>query len=128
MRRVVVDATVLAGWFVDGKGHAAARALRRDYQNGTVAVIVPAAARLDLLDAIGDRLSGDRLARFATLLDRIGLEYREAPAEELASWMSRGLTASEAARVAVATAADLRLLTADPRLVEVAAAVVEPLT
>lgn len=129
MRRLVLDATVLLRWFTDdrNRAHRAARLLRDQFEAGTLAVIVPTAARLDLLDAAAEALPAERLGTFATTLERIGLEFREPAPPEVAEWVARGLTGTEAAYAAVAVAGDLRLVTANPRLLAIAAAVVQPL-
>lgn len=116
-------------WFTDDRSrpNRAARALRDEFEAGTLVVIVPSVARLDLLDAAAEHLSAGRLASFADAAERIGFEYREPAPSDVASWLTRGLTAAEAAYAAVASANDLRLVTANPRLLAVAAPVVQPL-
>ncbi|HET9878164.1 MAG TPA: hypothetical protein VFQ81_02510 [Candidatus Limnocylindria bacterium] len=129
MRRLVLDGTVLIRWFSGDGGRAqrAARSLRAEYEAGTLAVIVPTAARLDLLDTAASALPAKRLGQFADAVERLGLEFREPAPRDVAEWVARGLTAGEAAYAAVAAAADLRLVTANPRLHSVAAPMVTPL-
>lgn len=129
MRRLVLDGTVLIRWFTDDRdrAHRAARSLRDEFEAGTLAVIVPSAARLDLLDAAAEALPAARLGTFANALERIGLEFREPAPAEVAEWVARGLTATEAAYAAVAVGGDLRLVTANARLQAIAAPVVQAL-
>jgi hypothetical protein len=129
MRRVAIDETVLLRWFVDDghPGVRAARALRRAYEGGDLLVVVAPDWEPDLLDAVAGRLEPEKLASFAEAVRGIGLEVRRPQAATVARWMARGLSAREAAAVAVADEGDLRLISANPRLVGIAAPVLDRL-
>lgn len=129
MRRLVLDGTVIIRWFsADGsRAHRAARTLRDEYEAGTLTVIVPTAARQDLMDVAAAALPAAKLGQFAEAVERLGLEFREPAPADVAEWVVRGLSATEATYAAVAAAADLRLVTANPRLQSLAAPVVQQL-
>ncbi len=129
MRRVAVDDTVLLRWFVDDghPGVRAARDLRRAYEAGDLLAVVAPDWEADLLDAVVGRLEPDDLATFAGAVRAIGLEVRRPQATTVARWMARGLSAREAATVAVAEEGGLRLVSANPRLVGTAAPVLDRL-
>lgn len=131
MRRLVLDASVVLKWFTaDGERHLeAARALRGEYEAGTLTVVAPRLLWTELLGATAQatRWPEDRLVRVAAELDRLGFELRDPPVTELAAWVARGLTGAEAAYAAVAAADELPLITDDERLLRIAGAVAQPL-
>ena len=129
MRRVVIDDSVLLRWFVDDghPGVRTARALRRAYENGELHAVVAPEWESDLLDAVVGRLEPDDLATFLDAIRAIGLEVRRPLPATVARWMGRGLSAREAAVVAVAEEGDLRLISANPRFVGIAAVVLDRL-
>jgi predicted nucleic acid-binding protein len=122
VRRVVIDASAFIGWFgMDGPG----RALRDEYERGSLTVITPRVFALTVLE-MAARRSGwgpDRLRRLAVQVDRVGFELHDPPPSELAAWLARGLTGHDAAHAALASALDLRLVTADSDLLRTAAPV-----
>jgi predicted nucleic acid-binding protein len=132
MRELLLDASVVMRWFrTDGERNVdAARALRAEYESGALRVVAPRLLRLELLSLAGGALglTGRNLERVAAALDAIGFDYRDPPLGEVASWIGRGLTAHDATYAAVASSADLRLVTDDPRLLANAAEVAIPLT
>ncbi len=129
MRRLAVDDTVLLRWFVDDghPGVAAARELRRAYEAGELHLVVATGWQVSLLDEVADRLDRAGLAAFAEALGRIGLDVRTPQPATVARWMARGLSAADAITAAVVDDGDLRLVTANPRLATVAAAMVQRL-
>ena len=129
MRRVVIDDTVLLRWFVDDghPGVRTARALRRAYENGELHAVVAPEWESDLLDAVVGRLEPDDLATFLDAIRAIGLEVRRPLPATVARWMGRGLSAREAAVVAVAEEGDFRLISANPPFVGIAAVVLDRL-
>ena len=112
MKRLVVDAGVIASWFrPDGSG----RALRAEYEAGTLTVIGPPQLPDDVLDHLGS-VGSEPLARIGAELRRLGFELQRPPVAELAAWVSRGLPSHRAAYAALATSLDLSLATEDPAL------------
>lgn len=126
MRRVVLDASVLLGWFTrHGPPQPEARALRAEYDAGTLMVVVPPILFADVLETLS-RATGwpaSKLARLAQDLEALGFEVRTPAGSELARWIGLGLTGSEAAYAAVASELDLPLATTDERLLRIASPV-----
>ena len=120
MRRVVIGPSAFLGWFgADGPG----RRLREEYEQGALVVTVPRVFALSVLEtaALRGTWSAHRLHRLASEIQHVGFELRDPPSAELAAWLARGLNGSQAAHAALASALDLRLVTADPKLLRVAA-------
>ena len=121
MRRLVVDAGVLLGWFEAEGPH---RALRAEYEAGTLAVIGPRGLIADALGTLAERgTPPDRLTRIGAELQRIGLQLQDPPMEALATWLGKGLSAGRAAYPALAASLEIPLVTDDPELHRVAAAI-----
>ncbi len=124
MTDVVLDASVVLKWFrFAGERHGeAARALRTAYETGEVAVIAPTLLHLEILNVAGRRWQWGRnaLAELAEALDGLGFELVEPSLATVASWTAVGLTAYDAAYVAVAQAAAVPLVTDDDLIVELA--------
>jgi predicted nucleic acid-binding protein len=120
----VLDASVVAKWFrSDGERHVAqARSVRSEYESGTLVVLAPALLHLELLNVAARRWrwSGTALAELATALDQLGFELLEPELEGVARWAARGLTAYDAAYVALAEANRVQLVTDDDLIVSVA--------
>jgi predicted nucleic acid-binding protein len=131
MRELVVDASVVIKWFKSAgeRHHAEARQLRDEFEAGMLHIVAPRLLTLELLNAAGRRWgwSGDRLTHMASTLERIGFDYREPDLGEVARWVDRGLTAYDGAYAALASAADLRLVTDDRQLARIASNVSQPL-
>jgi predicted nucleic acid-binding protein len=128
---VVLDASVVLKWFRRrGEPHvAAARSLRTAYERGELFVRVPSLLRLELVNVAGRRWGWTQaaLTRLAGALEGLGFELVEPELARVALWTSRGLTAYDAAYVAVAEAAGVPLITDDDRVLSVAAGVTVPL-
>ena len=118
----MIDASAFVGWFgADAPG----RKLRDEYERGNLAIITPRVFALTVLE-MAARRSGwdpDRLRRLGAEIERVGFEVRDPPPSELAAWLARGLSGRDAAHAALASAFDLRLVTADPDLLRAAAPV-----
>jgi len=125
MRRVVLDAVALLSWFEPDGAH---RALRVEYEAGTLAVLGPRHLVADVLGAVSSRkgLSADRLARVGAELHRLGLQLQDASMVELAPWLAKGLPAHRAAYPALAASLEVPLVTDDPELRRVAAGLLQP--
>lgn len=131
MRELVLDASVIAKWFKSAgeRHHLEARQLRDEFEAGMLNVVVPRLLNLELLNVAGRRWGwpADRLARLATSLERIGFDYREPDLADVARWVGRGLTAYDGAYAAIASTADLRLVTDDEQLARIASNLSQPL-
>ena len=120
MRHVVIEPAAFLGWFgADGPG----RRLREQYEQGALIVTVPRVFALSVLEmaALRGTWSADRLQRLASEIQHVGFELRDPPSAELSAWLARPLNGSQAAHAALASALDLRLVTADPSLLREAA-------
>lgn len=124
MRRAVLDARVLIGWF-DPDGPY--RSLRAEYEAGALTVVGPRGLITDALGVLAERsaVSPDRLNRIGTELQRIGLQLQDPPMTALASWLGKGLAPHRAAYPALASALEVPLVTDDPALQRIAAGLLE---
>ncbi|MHB8469867.1 MAG: PIN domain-containing protein [Gaiellaceae bacterium] len=124
MTEVVLDASVVMKWFrAEGERHLEpARSLRASFETGELIVFAPPLLRLEIVNVAGRRwrwLETD-LLELAGALDDLGFELIEPELARVAHWTARGLTAYDAAYVAVAEADGTRLVTDDDRIVTVA--------
>jgi predicted nucleic acid-binding protein len=125
VRRVVVDASVVLAWFTSARGPA--RSLRAEYEQGLLTLVAPRALPLEILEATARSTDwpASRLAKLAAELDRLGLELRDPPTSELASWLARGLGGADAAYAALASGLDIPLVTMDEELLRRASPVAQ---
>lgn len=124
MKRVVLDAGTLLSWFAPDGAH---RALRTDYEAGTLAIIGPRHLVADALGAVASRedVPADRLARVGAELHRLGLQLQDPPTSELVPWLTKGLPAHRAAYPALAASLEVPLVTDDPELRRVASGLLQ---
>ena len=131
MRELVLDASVVLKWFhSEGEPNVeAARVLRLAYEAGELLVFAPALLYLEILNVAGRRWRLDEKALFALVdaLETFGFEILEPPLERIARWVARGLTAYDAAYVALAESAGVMLVSDDAVILELAGDVAEPL-
>ena len=131
MSEVVLDASVVLKWFRGaGERHVdEARALRASYEAGELVVWAPPLLHLEILNVAGRRwgLERDALVSLAGALEDVGFELIEPPLEGVARWIAQGLTAYDAAYVAVAEAVSVPLVTDDEVVLDVAHELAEPL-
>ena len=124
MTEAVLDASVILKWFRgEGDRHlAAARSLRAAFEAGELLVFAPPLLRLEIVNVAGRRWSWAEaaLVQLASALDELGFELREPELSHVARWTARGLTAYDAAYVALAEAEALRLITDDDLILSVA--------
>jgi predicted nucleic acid-binding protein len=117
VREVVLDASVVLKWFRrKGEQHAeAAQALRAAYEGGELVVLVPSLLFLELINVAGRRwkLAEEQLLELAAALQELGFDLIEPELPAVARWTARGLTAYDAAYVAVAERAATTLVTDD---------------
>ena len=123
MSEVVLDASVVLKWFATEQlGSSEARKLRNDYEAGRLSVVVPALLLLELVNVAGRRWGWDEdaLLELAQALGDLSFEVDEPELQLVASWVARGLTAYDAAYVALAVERDLSLVTDDETIIELA--------
>lgn len=118
---VVLDASVILKWFRTGEERhfGAARSLRTRFEAGELAVIVPSLLCLEIVNVAGRRWRWTEgpLVDLAVALDELGFEFAEPDLERVASWTARGLSAYDAAYVALAEARTITLITDDDLIV-----------
>ena len=131
MRDVVLDASVVLKWFrQEGERHAgAARTLRNAFAAGELLVFAPSLLLLEIVNVAGRRWKWEEAAliELAASLDALRFEVVEPELARVAAWTGRGLTAYDAAYVAVAETAGIELITDDQRILGVALGVAIPL-
>jgi predicted nucleic acid-binding protein len=130
LTEAVLDASVVLKWFVpEQRGSSEARRLRNDYEAGRLSVVVPALLFLELLNVAGRRWSWDEeaLLELAESLGGLSFEVGEPELQSVASWIARGLTAYDAAYVALAEERGLALVTDDETIIELAPEISRPL-
>lgn len=131
MTSVVLDASVVLKWFrTEGERHvASALELRSSFEKGSLYVLAPPLLPLEIINVAGRRCRRDpaALAELAGALDEIGFELEEPDLQSVARWTGVGLTAYDAAYVAVAEAAAVELITDDAQIVKLADGIARPL-
>lgn len=131
MRESVLDASVVLKWFHrEGEAHAeAAGALRGDFEAGELRVIAPPLLWLEIINVAARRWRWDasRLEALASSLSELGFEFVEPEPEAIARWAGRGLTAYDAAYVAVAEETGAPVITDDAQICRLARGLAEPL-
>lgn len=127
----MLDASVVLKWFREGgERHLdPARSLRAAFEAGGLEVLAPPLLCLEIVNVAGRRWrwSEDALVELAVALEEIGFEYEEPDLARVASWTARGLTAYDAAYVALAEARATRLITDDDLVVSLAGEVARAL-
>lgn len=130
MNEVVLDASVVVKWFAaEQRGTSEARELRGAYEAGRLAVVTPELLFLEILNAAARRWGWgeDALVELAVALDDLSFEVREPEHEGVASWVARGLTAYDAAYVALAEEREVTLVTDDEVILRCAPGIGHPL-
>ncbi len=118
---LVVDANVVLAWIrAEGEPLAAqATAVRGAFRDGTVGLVVPPLTAYEVLNVAGRkwRWPAAGLERLVDDLRVLGLKTVEPPLAEVARWTAAGLTAYDAAYVAVAEQTGATLVTGDDAIV-----------
>ncbi len=124
MTELVLDASVVIKWFrSEGeRGAAAARSLRAAFEAGDLLVFAPPLLWLELLNVAGRRWRWDEtaLTQLAEGLADLGFEVVEPDLPAVARWTAAGLTAYDAAYVAVAELEAVTLVTDDDQILATA--------
>ena len=111
-------------WFrSEGERHVDnARSLRAAFEAGQLVILAPPLLRLEIVNVAGRRWqwAENALVELAVALDELGLEFKEPDLARVAFWTARGLTAYDAAYVALAETTPTRLITDDDSIVNVA--------
>ena len=132
MMELVLDASVVIKWFrVEAERHVkAAQALRASFEAGDLLVFAPPLLGLEILNVAGRRWSWQAgpLAELASSLDEIGFERVEPELTLVARWTAAGLTAYDAAYVAVAEQTSAKLVTDDELIPSIAPQIAERLS
>ena len=127
----VLDASVLVKWFFSaGERHMGqALSLLSGYETGELQIVAPPLIWFELLSAATKRTDRSEAAldRVASALTALGVREVQPDLAHVARWAARGLTAYDAAYVAVAEAAGVPLITDDDQIVSVAPAIAQPL-
>ncbi len=120
----MLDASVVIKWFVaDGEPHLdQAKLLRAEFERGDSVVVCPSLVFLEILNVAGRRWhwESDALLRLAETLDRLPLETTEPDLVAVGAWVAKGLTAYDAAYVALAEQRRAPLISDDAQIVALA--------
>lgn len=123
MTDVVLDASVVAKWFrsTNERRVVEALALRTAFGSGEIEVIAPSLLPLELINIAGRKWHWARaqLEALAHEIEELGFEFVEPDLRSVARLTAAGLTAYDAAYVAIADDHELQLVTDDERLVAV---------
>jgi predicted nucleic acid-binding protein len=127
MNEAVLDASVVLKWFrSDGERHVeAARALRASFEAGALVVLAPPLLHLEIVNVAGRRWHWPEasLVDLADALEDLGFDLREPELTRVAKWTANGLTAYDAAYVALAEGEGIALITDDDPVVATAAGI-----
>ena len=129
MRGCVLDASVVLEWFLaPGTSGDGAGQLRIEFESGDLEVVAPSLVHLEILNVAGRRWgwSGEALQELAEGLEDLSFDLVEPELSAAARWVAAGLTAYDAAYVAVAEAAALPLITSDQMILSLAPGVAQP--
>jgi predicted nucleic acid-binding protein len=107
-----------------------ALAWRTSFEAGEVLIVAPPLLFLEILNAFGRRWqwAEQSLVELARALVAARFEVEEPDLESIARWTARGLSASDAAYVALAESRGIELVTADETIIAVAPAIARSLT
>ena len=124
MNEAVLDASVVLKWFhSEGERHVqVARQLRAQFEDGGLRVLAPQLLWLELLNVAARRWGWPQaqLEQLAGTLEQLGFEVLKPELLSVARWAVNGLTAYDAAYVAVAEHAGAQLITDDEQIVAIA--------
>ncbi|MDY6819491.1 MAG: type II toxin-antitoxin system VapC family toxin [Halobacteriales archaeon] len=122
MADVVIDTSTVVKWYIPEQHHEQARALRDGFLNGKHDLCAPALMPFEALNALNysGHYEGERLREAATSLTNYGIELVSfgsvGPIAEITT--TTGITAYDAAYVALAVERDATAYTADGNLLQ----------
>jgi predicted nucleic acid-binding protein len=131
LRQAVLDASVVLKWY--GRRtephEAEALAVREAYEAGDLSVLAPPLLALELVNVAGRRWGWNQelLEDLADGLEALGFEWREPGLDRVARWTACGLSAYDAAYVALSEEVAVRLITDDRRIIALAGPIALPL-
>jgi predicted nucleic acid-binding protein len=124
VNEVVLDASVVLKWFhSEGEGHLEdARKLRAQFEAGELRVLAPQLLWLELLNVAARRWGWPqpKLEQLAVTLEQLGFELLDPELLSVAKWAANGLTAYDAAYLAVAEQAGTQVITNDEQILATA--------
>jgi predicted nucleic acid-binding protein len=127
MTEVVLDASVVLKWFRrEGERHVeSARSLRASFEAGELIVLAPPLVHLEIVNVAGRRWHWGEaaLVDLAVALEDLSFDVREPELTRVAKWTAEGLTAYDAAYVALAEGEGIQLVTDDDLIVRIAAGI-----
>lgn len=130
MRECVLDASVVLEWFAAPRGDSrvGSQRLRLEFEAGDLEVIAPTLIHLEILNVAGRRWGwgADALLELAEALEDLSFDLVEPELSAVARWVAGGLTAYDAAYVAVAEAAAAPLVTSDQTVLGLAPGIAQP--
>ncbi len=122
MIELVLDASVVLKWFrSEGERHReAAREVRDRFEAGRSLAFAPPLLFIEILNIAGRRwrYAAEPLEQLAATLPRLGFELVDPDLRTIARWTARGLTAYDAAYLAVAEQTGARLITDDDEIIQ----------
>jgi predicted nucleic acid-binding protein len=124
MREVVLDASVVVNWFhlERAGGNEAAHALRVEFEAGELRVLAPPLLWLEVANVAARRWRWPdaQMGRLAAAWRALHFELIEPDPAFVAQWAARGLTAYDAAYVALAKETGAPLITDDAEILRAA--------
>jgi predicted nucleic acid-binding protein len=124
VRLLTLDASVVLKWYsaADESHLDRALALQDDYQAGTYRVVAPFLLALEMMNVASRRWrwTADQIDDMAMSIRDLRFELHVPDLTLVARWVGRGLTAYDAAYVAVAVEHGTTLVTDDRRMVSIA--------
>jgi predicted nucleic acid-binding protein len=127
VRQACVDASIIIKWYKPENEHDrdAALRLRRAFDEGETQLVAPSLLALELVNSLGRRWNWPAvdLRNLVPAFADLGLQLVEPDLGMVVDWVLRGLTAYDAAYVAVAEELGHPLVTADARLIAAAAGI-----
>jgi predicted nucleic acid-binding protein len=131
VNEVVLDASVVLKWFrAEGERHRdQALAIRGAFEGGELTVFAPPLLWLEIVNIAARRWSWSvrQLDGLAAQLPALGFAMLEPQLAGVARWAGKGLSAYDAAYVALAEETGISLITDDAGILEVAADLAIPL-
>jgi predicted nucleic acid-binding protein len=119
-----LDASVVLKWFHSGgERHVElAHQLRAQFEAGELRVLAPRLLWLELLNVAARRwsITQPHLEQLVATLEQLSFELLDPELPRVARWAANGLTAYDAAYVAVAEQAGVQLITDDEQIVATA--------